>query len=321
MVVLQKLSYHHHWRVFVGSAPVHYLPPFTRAWRWLLLLGPGAKGCFTAWHWKIGSIVLMMIGCHTFNDLMRVVLVFFSSHQVNVLSPAPAGWHTGTRDQQQVVVHEVVAKKEVICKTVVCPKDVPLSLVDMVENPTRTVWILQTSFSGMNTVCMQMCRRDHDSILIEKSPELMHSTLQAIQKHATQIPATSLHHRPLNLPAAKTASMAWLWICSVMTWNGAWLEYLRCFLQIGPSGMGPMLCQWLVYLIFSTAASVFVLPFGSSMWFALPGGGVPTWEVLLKTYNAAVELWYNKLLNCTQWLSHPWQSLVQTCWNFLAGGC
>ena len=81
----------------------------------------------------------MMIGCHIFNDLMCVVLVFFSSHQVNVLSPAPAGWHTGTRDQQQVVVHEVVATKEVICKTVVCPKAVPLSPVDMVENPTRTV--------------------------------------------------------------------------------------------------------------------------------------------------------------------------------------
>ena len=171
----------------------------------------------------------------------------------------------------------------------------------------------------MNTVCMQMCRRDHDSILLEKSPELMHSTLQAIQKHATQIPATSLYHRPLNLPAAKTASMAWLWICSVMTWNDAWLKYLRCFLQIGPSGMlGPMLCQWLVWLIFSTAASVFVLLCGSSMWFALLGGGVlpekSCWRLTTLRSSSGT-------INYRIALSHPWQSLVQTCWNFLAGGC
>ena len=91
---------------------------------------------------------------------MCVYFSFFSSHQVKIVSPALAGWLTGTWDHHQVVVHEVVetkATKEESLQFVFCPKDVPLSVVDMLENlvakhesvvsrPTRTVWILQTSF-------------------------------------------------------------------------------------------------------------------------------------------------------------------------------
>ncbi len=76
-----------------------------------------------------------------------ILAVFFPSHQVKIVSPALAGWLTGTWDHHQVVVHEVVeakATKEESLQLVFC------SVVDMLENlvakhesvvsrPTRTV--------------------------------------------------------------------------------------------------------------------------------------------------------------------------------------
>ena len=233
--------------------------------------------------------------------------------------PAPAGWHTGTRDQQQVVVHEVVATQEVICKTVVCPKDVPLSLVDMVENPTRTNEYGKHPFLAW-TPCACRCV---DEIMTASSLKSRQSWCIPLFRRFKNMP---LRYQPHRCTIA-------LWTCQqqkrhpwhgcgyAVLWlgNDAWLKYLRCFLQIGPSGMlGPMLCQWLVWLIFSTAASVFVLLCGSSMWFALLGGGVlpekSCWRLTTLRSSSGT-------INYRIALSHPWQSLVQTCWNFLAGGC
>ena len=70
----------HHWVVFLRVPLSSSTLP--SAWRWLLLLGPGAKGCFTACIGRLDMFSWWLDGIHliSFNDLMCVcvyILAFF----------------------------------------------------------------------------------------------------------------------------------------------------------------------------------------------------------------------------------------------------